>query len=65
MVEMHFFKCCGFIFIRGIFGIVILSMKLSSRRQSFHEEFFFDSKFRNKEAQKIKYLKKPKHFDTK
>ena len=41
-------------------GVGILSMRIFSRRQSFREAYFLCSKFRDKEAQKIKILRNPK-----
>ena len=38
----------------------ILCMRIFSRRQSFREAFFLDSKFRDKKALKIKILRNPK-----
>ena len=40
-------------------GVGILSMRIFSRRQSFREAFFLYSKFRDKEALKIKILRNP------
>ena len=60
MINMNFvLKCCGLIFIGGIPGIQMWNRHYFYEdfflgEKYFQEGFFFDSKFRDKEAQKIK-----------